>query len=177
MQYGRSGDPTAPPPGTIAEVAELTDAVRIAVQPDTPAQGCAVRESGEVSCWSTNATGAVGRPRAVARPLPARARDVAMGSAHACVLTVDRAVLCWSDNRGASSAPGTSSPYEGAVSVVGLPPVERSPRGSRTPAPAPPTARCTAGGATSGAPWATASAATAAPTRARTRTAARSRCG
>lgn len=123
-QYGRGNDPTAPPPGTIAEVAELTDAVRIAVQPDAAAQGCAVRRSGEVSCWSTNAAGAVGRPRAVARPLPARARDVAMGNAHACVLTVDGAVLCWGDNRGGQLGAGDFQPYEGPVPVVGLPPVE-----------------------------------------------------
>ena len=122
-RYGRTDDPLAPPVGAIAEVAELTDARRIAVRPDADARGCAVRSGGEVVCWATNGAGAVGRPSAVAQPLPERARDVALGSAHACVLTVDGAVLCWGDNTAGQLGAGDFAPRVGAGPVPGLPPV------------------------------------------------------
>jgi hypothetical protein len=123
-RYGRTDDPTAPPVGAIAEVAGLTDAVRVAVRPDADARGCAVRASGEVACWSTNAAGAVGRPAAAALALPARARDVAMGASHACALTVDGAVLCWGDNTRGELGAGDFGAHPGVVAVIGLPVVE-----------------------------------------------------
>ncbi len=123
-RYGVTSDPMAPPAGTIAEVAGLSDARRIAVQSDGPARGCAVREGGEVVCWITNGMGAVGRPTAVVQPLPARARDVAMGGAHVCALTVAGGVLCWGDNSAGQLGAGDVVAHEGAVPVTGLPVVE-----------------------------------------------------
>ncbi len=66
---------------------------------------CAVLDGGAVSCWGENEYGQLGsgdreatRSPIATQPLPAKARAITAGRAHACALLEDGTVACWGAN-------------------------------------------------------------------------------
>lgn len=92
---------------------------------------CALRESGAVLCWGSNAQGQLGTgdtrdattPREVAG-LPGPARAIAAGRFHTCAITGNGALLCWGLNEDGQLGDGSRSnrvrptPVSGAGSGV-----------------------------------------------------------
>jgi alpha-tubulin suppressor-like RCC1 family protein len=75
---------------------------------------CALRSTGAVACWGSNASGQLGRaggssntPVAVSGVADATA--VAAGFDHSCALRVAGGVVCWGDNTGGDLGNGPSS--------------------------------------------------------------------
>ena len=61
---------------------------------------CGVRESGELSCWGSNAFGQASPPRG-------EFREVSAGGAHSCAISVGRTLSCWGLNWQGQASPPT----------------------------------------------------------------------
>jgi alpha-tubulin suppressor-like RCC1 family protein len=80
---------------------------------------CARLESGEVSCWGTQAEVGGLTPRRIGG-LTARATRIAVGDQHACALLETGAIQCWGGNGSGELGDRTTSPSANAVDVEGV---------------------------------------------------------
>lgn len=80
----------------------------------SPTHGCAIHDSGRVSCWGANAWGQLGNGTLTdsADPvdvsLPAAANAIALGDTHSCARLVDERLVCWGRNSFHQVSPATS---------------------------------------------------------------------
>lgn len=108
-------------------------ATDIATGPDGDSS-CATTSGGKVVCWGMNLRGQLGSgstgPWARETPvevvgLPAPARDVAVGLAHACALLTDGSVRCWGANGSGQLGDGTTTDRLTPVRATGVPTTAR----------------------------------------------------
>jgi hypothetical protein len=109
--------PALEPPSPAASGKTLDDATLVAAG---RSGACALRTNGSVVCWASQAddpllggspAAPADRPRTIARPgATGRALGLAVGSAFACVLAVDRSVWCWGDTPALRADPATIDP-------------------------------------------------------------------
>ncbi len=84
-----------------APVVGVSDAVRVALDAWSKDGGCAIRRSGRVACWGSNARGQLGvKPsdlvgRAIAEDVPGVEQAVKFVVDGRCVLRADAQVSCW----------------------------------------------------------------------------------
>ncbi|MEM7130102.1 MAG: RCC1 repeat-containing protein [Chloroflexota bacterium] len=88
---------------------------------------CGLNGNGCVNCWGSNANGRLGNTSEQDRSTPLQVvgltdqvTNIAVGSAHACVLNTSGGVSCWGSNRFGQLGNGTQTDSPTPVQVAGL---------------------------------------------------------
>lgn len=103
----------------------------VEIKPAVSAGGshtCALRSSGELRCWGSNALGQLGDGSTVDSLTPVSVsgldepvKAVVTGNAHTCALTISGSMWCWGDNLNGQLGDGTTVAKSAPTAVDGIP--------------------------------------------------------